>query len=82
MECVSGGDDWFVECVSGSSDCLMECASGGNDCLVECASGQNDCSMECVNGMKYLMFAGTPWVVPVECGRKQGLDCKKIVAWV
>jgi hypothetical protein len=66
MECVSGGNHWFVECVSGSSDCLMECASGGNDCLVECA-----------HGMKYLMCGGTPCVVPIECGRKQGLDCKK-----
>ncbi len=82
MECVSGGNDWFVEFVSGNSDCLMECVNGGNDCLVECASGQNDYSMDCANGMKYLMCGGTPWVVPVECGRKQGLDYKKTVVWV
>jgi hypothetical protein len=53
------GNDFLVECVSGGSDCSVECASGGNDCLVECASG-----------MKYLMCGGTPWAMPVECGKK------------
>jgi len=38
----------------------------GNDYLVQCASG-----------VRYLMCGGTPWVVPIECGKKQGPNCKK-----
>jgi len=33
--------------------------------------------VQCASGMKYLMCSGTPWVVPIECGRKQGPNCKR-----
>jgi hypothetical protein len=56
----------------------MECVNGGSDCLMECASGGSDCLVQCVSRMKYLMCGGTPWAVPIECGRKQGPNCKRI----
>ncbi len=48
----------------------MECVNGGSDCLMECASGGSDCLVQCVSRMRYLMCGGTPWVVPIKCGRK------------
>jgi hypothetical protein len=32
---------------------------------------------KCANGIKYLMCCGTPWAMPVECGKKQGLNYKR-----
>ncbi len=37
----------------------------------------SDCSMECASGMRYLMCGGTPWGVPIECGRKQSPNYKR-----
>ncbi len=34
--------------------------------------------MECASGVKYLMCDGTPWAMPVKCGRNQGPNCKRI----
>jgi hypothetical protein len=50
----------------------------GSDCSVQRVSGGSDYSMQCVNGVKYLMCGGTPWGVPIECGKKQGPNYKKI----
>ncbi len=77
MECASGGSDYSVECANCGNDYLVECVSGGNDCLVECASGGSDYSMECPSGMRYSMCGGTPWAMCVECGMKQGPNCKR-----
>jgi hypothetical protein len=78
MECVSG-DDCLVECVSGGMTVQWNVSGGRNDCSVECASGGSDCSMQhYVSGMRYLMCGGTPWVVPVQCGKKQGPNYKRI----
>jgi hypothetical protein len=67
-----------MECANGGNDCSVKCASGGNDCSMECVSGGNDCSVQCANGVRYLMRGGTPWDVLIECGRKQGPNCKRI----
>ncbi len=37
----------------------------------------SDYSVECANGMRCLMYGRTPWVVPIECGKKQGPNCKR-----
>ncbi len=34
--------------------------------------------MECASGMRYLMCGGTPWALLVKCGKKQGLNYKRI----
>jgi hypothetical protein len=37
----------------------------------------SDCSAKCVSRMTYLMCGGTPWVVFIECRRKQGPKLQK-----
>jgi hypothetical protein len=37
----------------------------------------SDCSTKCASGVTYLMCGGTPWAMFVECGRKQGPNCKR-----
>ncbi len=37
-----------------------------------------DCLVECATIGRYLMCGGTPWAMLVECGKKQGPNCKKI----
>jgi len=44
---------------------------------MECAGGGSDCSIQCASRMRYLMCGGTSWAVPIECGKKQGPNCKR-----
>jgi hypothetical protein len=44
---------------------------------MECAGGGSNCSVQCASRMRYLMCGGTSWVVPIECGKKQGPNCKR-----